>query len=643
MNYRAEIDGLRALAVLPVIFFHAGLELFSGGYVGVDIFFVISGYLITTIIITEIEKKTFSISNFYERRARRILPALFFVMFVTTLLSIYLLFPAYLKEYGQSLIYVSVFISNILFWQQSGYFDTDSELKPLLHTWSLAIEEQFYILFPIFLLIFWRFGLIKVMSIIILISLLSFFLAEYMSYSSPNAAFYMLPTRGWELLIGSLCALYLYKSHKIKPNILSNSLSFLGLILIVFSIFTLNDTTPFPGKYALIPTLGTALIIIFAVPNTLTNKILSFKIFVGFGLISYSTYLWHQPVISLSKHYLKTDLDSELLFPIFGFIFFIAYISWRFIEKPFRNKFNFSTQQIFQFSLAGILIFSLSGIFINKTNGLEDYKYNFQFNESQKKNYNILSKSINQKLSRRMQENECKIWLQDPKKIDNEIFQNCLKKHGPPLVILGDSHAMNLHNIFALSEKYIFIISFARGNCRAHDKNKPDCHYSSFRKLAENNKFKSSVVLYHQSGSYLLTDNKGNHEKTFKEGQHAFIDKNNINETISYLEKILPHTRETIWIGPFVEYRLNPKYMVSKILDTPKINFVNFSKADDEVLLTIEERESVLNYKKFSSLFSIPENPLKNNCFIWEDKDHFSSCGEALIARSLENEVFLND
>ena len=162
MQYRAEIDGLRALAVLPVILFHAGFEFFGGGFVGVDVFFVISGYLITSLIINDINKDTFSIVNFYKRRARRILPALLFVMFVCLPFAWLILIPSELKDFGQSLVAISIFSSNILFWIESGYFDAAAELKPLLHTWSLAVEEQFYILFPVFLTITWHLGIKKI-------------------------------------------------------------------------------------------------------------------------------------------------------------------------------------------------------------------------------------------------------------------------------------------------------------------------------------------------------------------------------------------------------------------------------------------------------------------------------------------------
>ncbi len=178
MNYRREIDGLRALAVLSVILFHAGFETFSGGFVGVDVFFVISGYLVTTIILAELEQGSFSILNFYERRARRILPALFLVMLVCVPFAWFWLLPSDMKDFSQSLVAVSVFASNILFWRESGYFDTAAELKPLLHTWSLAVEEQYYVLFPLFLMLFWRLGKRSILVMLGLVFVASLDVAE---------------------------------------------------------------------------------------------------------------------------------------------------------------------------------------------------------------------------------------------------------------------------------------------------------------------------------------------------------------------------------------------------------------------------------------------------------------------------------
>jgi len=199
LSYRGEIDGLRAVAVLPVILFHSGLQWMPGGYVGVDVFFVISGFLITSILVRELDAGKFSILNFYERRARRILPALFLVMAMTAVLGTILMLPYELRDFGRSMIAVLAFVSNFFFWRETDYFATAAEQLPLLHTWSLSVEEQFYILFPLMLWLFWRYwrgGLIPVM---VVVSLASLALAEIMVHRSPAAVFYLLPTRGWEL------------------------------------------------------------------------------------------------------------------------------------------------------------------------------------------------------------------------------------------------------------------------------------------------------------------------------------------------------------------------------------------------------------------------------------------------------------
>ena len=237
MKYRAEIDGLRALAVLPVIFFHAGFSLFEGGFVGVDIFFVISGYLITSIIISEIVEERFTILNFYERRARRILPALFFVMAVCVPFAWFWLAPNDLKSFGGSLIATSTFSSNIFFWLDSNYFGLAAELKPLLHTWSLAVEEQFYILFPLFLLMTWKLGRKILIALLFLLFVLSLFLADWASIHQPAFNFFLLPTRGWELLIGAFIAFYLSYFKTLNfSNSANEALCFLGLFLVIYSI-----------------------------------------------------------------------------------------------------------------------------------------------------------------------------------------------------------------------------------------------------------------------------------------------------------------------------------------------------------------------------------------------------------------------
>jgi len=369
MKYRAEIDGLRALAVFPVILFHAGFEWFSGGFVGVDVFFVISGYLITTIIISEMAEEKFSFVNFYERRARRILPALFFVMAICLPFAWLWLSPSDLKDFGQSLVAVSTFSSNILFWREGGYFNTASELKPLLHTWSLAVEEQYYILFPIFLMLTWRLGIKWILILLSIVFFVSLGIAQWGAYNKPSATFLLLPTRGWELLVGVFAAFYLKYNTHLKSHSFNQALSLLGIGMIVYSIIAFDETTPIPSLYALIPTIGTGLLILCAVPKTFAHRLLSLKYIVGIGLVSYSAYLWHQPILAFARYKYVDFLSTPVLLCLCALSILSAWFSWRFIEKPIRNRQLISRREIFGLSLAATMLFCSIGAFLHFTDG----------------------------------------------------------------------------------------------------------------------------------------------------------------------------------------------------------------------------------------------------------------------------------
>lgn len=335
--YRPEIDGLRTVAVIPVILFHAGFTLFGGGYVGVDVFFVISGYLITGILIRQIAEGRFSILDFYERRARRILPALFAMMLATIPFAWWLLLPGELQDFFQSFAAASLSVSNILFWQESGYFAPDAELKPLLHTWSLGVEEQFYILFPPLLMLLahprLRMSLATQAALLATIAAVSLWVAQRLLATESAFVFYMLPTRAWELAVGGLCAMW--HGHRAIRG--SAILSTTGLLLILGAMVVYRPETPFPGLSALPPVLGSALVLLYATPQTPAGRLLSLRPMVGIGLISYSLYLWHNPVLVFLRHYTGAHLDTGPVIAGIVMTFALAWASWRFIETPFRH------------------------------------------------------------------------------------------------------------------------------------------------------------------------------------------------------------------------------------------------------------------------------------------------------------------
>lgn len=346
------------MAVVPVILFHAGFEVFSGGFVGVDVFFVISGYLITSIILSEKEAGVFSLANFWERRARRILPTLFLVMAVSIPAAFVLLDQFELHSFAKSVSAASLFYSNFHFWKDGGYFETAAELKPLLHTWSLAVEEQYYIFFPLFILAVWKFGRKSMVAMLAAIALGSFGLAVWAAENLPDAAFFLLPMRGWELLLGAFVAFHAARNGLPKDlGRLGGALSFLGLLLIGFAVATFSSATPFPGFHALVPTLGAVSIIVFTTPASLVGKILCSRAMVGIGLVSYSAYMWHQPLLAFMRH-IFDDLSHSLAGLSVVAVFGLSWLSWKYVESPCRNKLRMPRARFFKIVLvaAGVLI-----------------------------------------------------------------------------------------------------------------------------------------------------------------------------------------------------------------------------------------------------------------------------------------------
>ena len=394
LNYRPEIDGLRAVAVLAVIFYHAQITIldhqpFQGGFIGVDIFFVISGYLITSIILKElITTGTFSFKYFYERRIRRILPALLLIMLLSFPFAWSYIIPGSFIDFSKSILYSLGFSSNFYFHFTGQQYGAESGLlKPFLHTWSLSVEEQYYILFPIILLITFKY-LRKYLGLILTLGfIISLIFTDWSIKNYPSETFYFLHTRIWELLAGSILAHFeIQLGHRSENRILNLLLPGVGILLIGHSILFFNDKMFHPSFYTLSPIIGVCLVVWFSGKNELITKILSSKLFVGTGLISYSLYLWHYPIFAFYriKNFTPSEFDKvELIF----LTFVLSIISYFFVERPFRNKkFNFKKIiYILGFSFFIILSMNLIVIF-NK-----GYETRFSFSN---KPYYIKSKEF---------------------------------------------------------------------------------------------------------------------------------------------------------------------------------------------------------------------------------------------------------
>ncbi len=362
MRYRADIDGLRAVAVLPVVLGHAGLAWFRGGYVGVDVFFVISGFLITGILLEDLAHERFSLAGFYDRRIRRIFPALFVVLAATAVAAALILMPTEFLGFSRSLVAAALFGSNMLFWHEVDYFDASADMKPLLHTWSLSVEEQFYLFFPLILALLHAGGPRRRMRFLSLVLLLSFVGSVYLMGSSPRSPFYLAPLRAWELMLGALLA-----AGAVPPvqRAWARELAAAaGLGLILVAVFTYSEQTLFPGIAALLPCVGTALLLHAGGSGpSQVGRLLSVGPVVRIGQVSYSLYLWHWPILSLSRYYAIRPLGTAQLTIALLVALGLSVLTWRYIEQPFRGRRGFLTRRaLFLAGGLGTLAFVAVGL-----------------------------------------------------------------------------------------------------------------------------------------------------------------------------------------------------------------------------------------------------------------------------------------
>ncbi len=440
LTYRSDVDGLRALAVIPVLLFHIGIS--TGGFVGVDIFFVISGFLITSLIVREQAAGGFSIAGFYERRVRRIAPALLLVLATFLVLSIFALAPSDRENLGKTTLLALASISNFHFAFDVDYFRRGADVQPLLHTWSLGVEEQFYLVFPLLVtflarrrvsmpLVFW--GLFA----------LSLAFSSYGALNNSTADFYLLPSRAWELLTGSLLAIGAVP--KVTSRLGREALGLVGLALVAGSVLLINGLTPFPGIGALAPCLGAAALIHAGVsgPN-LASRLLSLKPMVAVGLISYSLYLWHWPILTFQRMgwtFFPYDSKIGAGIVVIGLSVIASWLTWRFVEQPFRGK-RMPTRKVMTIlGVAALAIAALATVLF-ATKGLPDLLPNQAGPYAKYVSYNA---DINQRRG------ICLLWKRKDSRLDDAA---CLTPAGdrPNILIIGDSHAANLwlglHEVF---------------------------------------------------------------------------------------------------------------------------------------------------------------------------------------------------
>jgi peptidoglycan/LPS O-acetylase OafA/YrhL len=625
MDYRREIDGLRALAVVPVILFHAGFRAFSGGFVGVDVFFVISGYLITSLILAEKARGNFSLAGFYERRARRILPALFVVMAACIPAAWLYLMPSDMKSFSESLAAVSVFASNVLFYNESGYFAADAELKPLLHTWSLAVEEQFYVLFPLFLLAAWHWGRKWTVASLAVVALFSLGLAQWGASVNPAATFLFLSTRACELLLGALIAFHCDARPSTAGGDGANPwinevAGFAGVAMILLGVFAFDRETPFPGLYALLPTVGTALVILFAHPRTGVGKLLGSRTFVGLGLISYSAYLWHQPLFAFARHRSLEEPGRGQLLWLALLAVALAYLSWRYVEKPFRDRSRFSRTQVARYGVLCSLAFVAFGLLGYRTNGFEG---RFTSDERAVLAYTTYAFRDLYRVE------TC---LLEPDQAFTDFSEQCAPSRvAGGTLIWGDSHAAAISP--GLRQRLPGAAQYTASGCPplvdVEIGDRPQC-----RKI---NDFVKDEIRQLQPGNLVLHANWRRYRK--------YDVTRRLGQTIEYVRRVSPWTRITI-VGVVPQWNPGlPVYMVRNHVPLAEEQFVDNAyvrngRVLDKVLREAAERNGAAFFSAIDALCvsdrcrATTGNGATLTLTMW-DSAHLTEGGSMLLAAEL--------
>ena len=644
LNFRPELDGIRSIAVFAVIIYHAdftvfGGKLLPGGYTGVDIFFVLSGYLISRILLKELfETGSISLTKFYARRIRRILPMLLIVIAAFMPFAYFLMLPNELFQFAESSMTAIFFLSNFYFSNITTVYGAESSLlKPMLHTWSLGVEEQFYICAPILMMLLFRFVKIRFVSSIIAVIVCSLLYAQLNSYYDQQSNFFLPLSRFWEMGCGTLIAfaeLQKKISHKTKRETI---FVFLGLFLLLLSFFKFDANTIHPGFNTLIPVTGVALLIYFSTGNTVGNHILSNKYLQKFGKMSYSLYLWHFPLFAFS-YLIFQNHTNFIKISIIVLTFFLSALSHRFIEAPLRYRAS-KVQFISFISLLFLLVSVPLSTLVSQKNF---QKYWMEIApKTFSENFYLISDTLAETV---LQEQTCKVDLFAASAQEiQKVFHNCRKQHNKAVVILGDSHGVNLYNAAHLSEEIPFLINLTQGGCRPKV-----CRQRTILDIAPLLRDTDKVV-FHQSGGHFVFDEYGDtgQPAAFASLDYS-IDKAGMLQTSEYLQSLAANLRaELIWLGPFPEYQYDPKEIVrGSMLGW---DLAKYKRINPNSIVILENVENELTKVDHSSYRYIPFQsfyPVKNNaniisaqgksCFQFRDEDHFSFCGEQEMA-SLAN------
>ncbi len=622
LKYRREIDGLRSVAVLPVMLFHAGVPWMPGGFVGVDIFFVISGYLITSLIYLDVVEGRFSLWAFYERRMRRILPALFVVIAATFVFSWLWMVPGRLADFGKSVLAVCAFVSNLYFWKATDYFAPTAEMQPLLHTWSLAVEEQFYIVFPVLFFLLFKFARRWVIPVVLVLAVASFVLAQWGRFSLPETRFFLPHTRAWELLLGALLALAMAKLPVFKRS-LSEPVAALGLVLIGVSLFGINREMQYPSAVTLLPTLGTVLIIACATPQTLVGKLLSTPVLVGIGLISYSAYLWHQPLFALARLHEQGKPPMPVMLALCLVSLILAYGTWRFVEQPFRNRQMMIRPLFFGLTFASLFVVTGAAAAVVLNAGFEQ-RFLARLDDKNRADYALILEAIaSEQRTTLYDDGACKFSQPGIDEAFEQRFAECAQKFGAATLVVGDSHAMDFFNAVAQAASSKFVVGVVKESCNPGPKRDARCPYRAITAFTKVNATAVKQILLTLSGDHFNGDAAGTSLRT-----------DNVASVLAFMRG-LPGSVPVVWLGPQVEpgielHDINPLFPKPHI---PNPNDLEKMVKLDDLLSAATARETGIKYVSKIRLvhFDASTELVINGRYTYSDSHHWSAFGESLF------------
>ena len=640
LTYRPEVDGLRAVAVTAVILYHGHILPLPGGFAGVDVFFVLSGFLITAILLRELQQGQFSILRFYERRIRRILPALIVVLAATTAVAVAVMIPSQLLAYGQSLAGNVLFVSNFVFGAKSGYFSPALEEAPLLHTWSLSVEEQFYLAFPPLLALLYH-RLPRLTGLVLaLLALASLGLAEWGWRNEPDINFFFTFSRAWELLAGTGAALLLHH-RRISPRA---SLAALGMGMILYALLFHSDATPYPSLATLVPVGGTALILLFGTADRGVGRVLARRPFVAVGFVSYSAYLWHQPLFAFAR-ITQTDAPSTpLMAGLTLLTFALAALTWRFVEQPFRRptqRWLPRTRPLFVAAAGDMAALATLSALLIWTQG-NDALWRARHPDQAATLDLILQAGQNNGPPAATSDCRFNLTRLDAKSLTQ--IDTCAASYGPAVVVLGDSHAIDVYSALSHLSHAPFLMGLTGGGCRPADA-APTCAYDSFATLVAAKPDLFSHILFVQSGDYLLlgTDGRAGSRQLFTRIAAAdpvppfAADPAAVAALLTYLDRLAAHVPTTL-LAPRVEPHIPPARVLRAGCSATyalRPGQAQVYQTLDRTLATASAGTRVAYIGLDAQPFDMASDFMTCDTLYWSDGDHWSASGEARFGARL--------